>query len=94
MRLCANLVIPLISKVITVTWECAEKIEKVLGFEATVSGEESVREIVDKVEKYGYTDFSNPRYYNIERMKMLEETAEVVSTTGSISGDSQARDCP
>ena len=54
-----------------------------------MSLKESIQEIVDKIQEYGFTDFSNPRYYNIEWMKLLEETAEVVAFTGSVFGTSK-----
>ncbi|MGQ0669027.1 MAG: NAD-dependent epimerase/dehydratase family protein [Actinomycetota bacterium] len=62
----------------------AEKILRALGFEARVTVEESVRHMVHEIRRLGYTDFSHPRYYNIEWMKMLEETADIVATRGYV----------
>jgi nucleoside-diphosphate-sugar epimerase len=60
------------------------KVQRVLGFQARVSVEESVRRMVREIRKRGYTDFSHPRYYNIEWMKLLEETVETVSRHGYV----------
>ena len=49
-----------------------EKIKRVLGWEPTISVEESIKDTIEKIEEYGYTDFLHPRYYNIEWMKLLE----------------------
>src|SRR5713101_5209508 len=51
----------------------SEKVEKVLGFRPQVSVEESIAHMVREVRAHSYTDFSHPRYYNIEWMKLLEE---------------------
>jgi nucleoside-diphosphate-sugar epimerase len=61
-----------------------DKIAKVLGFESRVDIEESVQTMVREIERWGYTDFSNPRYYNIEWMKLLEETVGIVSSHGYV----------
>jgi nucleoside-diphosphate-sugar epimerase len=60
------------------------KIESELGFRPKVSVEESVIDIVEKARRYGYTDFDNPRYYNIRWMKLLEEAHKVIQITGSV----------
>jgi len=60
------------------------KIEQVLGFRPVVTVEESVQDMVRKIEQYGYTDFDNPRYYNIRWMRLLEEAQEIVQVTGSV----------
>jgi len=60
------------------------KVQRVLGFQARVSVEESVRRMVREIRRSGYTDFSHPRYYNIEWMKLLEETVETVSRHGYV----------
>lgn len=62
----------------------ARKIERVLGFRPVVTVEESVQDMVRKIEQYGYTDFDNPRYYNIRWMRLLEEAQEIVQVTGSV----------
>jgi nucleoside-diphosphate-sugar epimerase len=61
-----------------------EKILRVLGYQPRVSLEESIRHMVEEVGRHGYTDFSNPRYYNIEWMKLLEESVEIVRTHGYV----------
>jgi len=61
-----------------------EKIEKFLGFKAVVSVEESVKDMVTRIKEYGYTDFDNPRYYNIRWMKALEDAQQVIRVTGSV----------
>ena len=62
----------------------SEKIRKVLGFSATISIEESVKDMVEKITKFGYTDFDNPRYYNIQWMRFLEEAESIIKQTGSV----------
>ena len=61
-----------------------EKILRVLGFQPRVSLEESIRHMVEEINRHGYTDFSNPRYSNIEWMKLLEESVEIVRTHGYV----------
>lgn len=60
------------------------KIERVLGFRPKVDIEESVIDMVEKIRQYGYTDFDNPRYYNIRWMRLLEEAQQIISITGSV----------
>ena len=62
----------------------SDKVGRVLGFQARVSVEESVKRMVREIRKHGFTDFSHPRYYNIEWMKLLEETVEAVSRHGYV----------
>ena len=61
-----------------------DKAEKVLAFRPTISVEESVQDIVEKIRQYGYTDFNNPRYYNIRWMKLLEEAHRIINITGTV----------
>jgi nucleoside-diphosphate-sugar epimerase len=61
-----------------------KKIEHTLGFRPKVSIEESVADMVEKVHRYAYTDFDNPRYYNIRWMRLLEEAQQIISITGSV----------
>lgn len=61
-----------------------KKMEQVLDFRPTISVEESVIEMVEKIRNYGYTDVDNPRYYNIRWMKLLEEVDRVIKYTGSV----------
>jgi len=60
------------------------KIEGLLGFRPKVDIEESVADMVEKIRRYGYTDFDNPRYYNIRWMRLLEEAQQIISITGSV----------
>jgi hypothetical protein len=61
-----------------------KKIERVLDFRPVVSVEESVQDMVRKIEQYGCTDFDNPRYYNIRWMKLLEEAYEINRGQGAL----------
>jgi nucleoside-diphosphate-sugar epimerase len=61
-----------------------EKIRRVLDFQPRVSVEESVEHLVEEIHRYGYTDFSHPRYYNIEWMKVLEEAVSTALTHGYV----------
>lgn len=61
-----------------------KKIEQVLGIHPKVTVEESVADMVQKIYRYGYTDFDNPKYYNIRWMRLLEEAQKVIGTTGSV----------
>ncbi len=61
-----------------------EKILRTLGFQPRLTVEESIRHMVEEIRRHGYTDFSNPRYYNIEWMKLLEESVEIVRTHGYV----------
>ncbi|MDH7476216.1 MAG: NAD-dependent epimerase/dehydratase family protein [Microgenomates group bacterium] len=54
-----------------------EKIKKVLNWEPKISVEESLKGMIKKIEEYKYTDFMNPKYYNIEWMKLLSEVVEL-----------------
>ncbi len=63
-----------------------KKIEHVLGFHAKVDIEESVVDMVEKIRFFGYTDFDNPRYYNIRWMRLLEEAQHIIGITGSVFG--------
>jgi nucleoside-diphosphate-sugar epimerase len=60
------------------------KIERSLGFRPKVDIEESVTDMVEKIRRHGYTDFDNPRYYNIRWMQLLEEAHKVIQVTGAV----------
>lgn len=66
----------------------AQKIERELGMRPRVTIEESVANLVEKVQHFGFTDYDNPRYYNIRWMRLLEEAAKVIQVTGSVFGAS------
>jgi nucleoside-diphosphate-sugar epimerase len=59
-----------------------KKIEQILGIYPKVTVEESVADMVNKIRQYGYTDFDNPKYYNIHWMRLLEEANKVIKITG------------
>jgi len=40
--------------------------------------------MVQEIRHWGYTDFSNPRYYNIDWMKLLEESVDIVRDHGYV----------
>jgi nucleoside-diphosphate-sugar epimerase len=61
-----------------------QKLARVTGFEPNLGIEESVRNMVENIQRHGYTDFDNPRYYNIRWMKLLEEAHSVIQVTGSV----------
>ncbi len=64
----------------------AQKIERVLGFRPSVTIEESVAAMVEKIRKYGLTDYDSPRYYNIQWMRLLEDAQRIINVTGSVFG--------
>jgi nucleoside-diphosphate-sugar epimerase len=61
-----------------------EKLYKILNFRPKVTVEESVRTMVQEIRKGACADFENPRYYNINWMRMLEEAQKVIDVTGSV----------
>ena len=61
-----------------------KKIESVLGFHATSSVEDSVKNMVIMINKCNYADFLNPKYYNIQFMTLLEEIEKILKVSGSI----------
>lgn len=61
-----------------------EKAEDILGFKPKIELEESILNMLEKIEEYGYTDFDNPRYSNILWMRLLEEAHQIIKVTNSI----------
>ncbi len=61
-----------------------DKIQRVLGFVPKVSVEESVINMVAEIDECGYSDFGNPRYYNIGWTRLLEEAHEIAMVTGKL----------
>lgn len=61
-----------------------KKLDRVVGFEPQISVEDSVKHMVSQIRQNGLTDFDNPRYYNIQWMKLLEEANEIIGITGSV----------
>ena len=43
-----------------------------------------MRDMVEKIRDYGYTDFDNDRYYNLRWMKLLEQVKQTIDITGTI----------
>ncbi|HXY70963.1 MAG TPA: SDR family oxidoreductase [Actinomycetota bacterium] len=62
----------------------SEKAERLLGFSARVSVAESVTRMVREIRARSLTDFSHPRYHNIEWMKVLEEATGIVREHGYV----------
>jgi len=62
----------------------SEKAERLLGFQARVTVAESVARMVREIRARGLTDFSHPRYHNIEWMKVLEEATGIVREHGYV----------
>lgn len=60
------------------------KLGRVLGFRPAVTIEEAVGNLVENIRCYGYTDFDNPKYYNIRWMKLLTEADQIIKVTGSV----------
>lgn len=58
--------------------------ESVLGFRPAISVEDSVQHIVWTIRECGYTDYDNPRYYNIRWMRLLEEAQHVLGAPQSV----------
>jgi nucleoside-diphosphate-sugar epimerase len=61
-----------------------KKLERTLDYRPTIGVEESVIDMVERVRRSGYTDFDNPRYYNIRWMKLLEEADRIIDITGTV----------
>ena len=61
-----------------------ERIQRHLGFATRVSVEDSIGRMVSEIRRRGLTDFSHPRYYNIEWMKLMEESVDIVSRHGYV----------
>jgi nucleoside-diphosphate-sugar epimerase len=61
-----------------------EKIKKQLDFVPTLSVEDSVNDMVEKIKKHGYVNFDDPIYYNINWMRTLERADEIIKITGKI----------
>jgi len=61
-----------------------KKIESLLGFHASSSVEDSVKNMVKMINKCNYTDFLNPRYHNIQWTTLLEEAEKILKVSDSI----------
>jgi nucleoside-diphosphate-sugar epimerase len=61
-----------------------QKIETVLGFKPSVPVKESVEHMVKMIQKNGYTDYLNPKYYNIQWLMLLSEMEGRLKRMGSV----------
>jgi nucleoside-diphosphate-sugar epimerase len=61
-----------------------QKLGRALDFAPAISVEESVKTMVPEIKRLGYMDFDNPRYYNIQWMRLLQEAQSVIEVTGSV----------
>jgi nucleoside-diphosphate-sugar epimerase len=61
-----------------------EKIKNKLGFTPSISVEDSVIDMVEKIKKYNCLNFEDPIYYNIRWMRTLEKADEIIKITGKI----------
>jgi nucleoside-diphosphate-sugar epimerase len=72
----------------------SEKSRRILGFHPQVSIEESAMNMVREIQRLGFTDFGHPRYYNIDWVKLLEESADIVRTHGYVLSKPDALAAP
>jgi nucleoside-diphosphate-sugar epimerase len=61
-----------------------QKLFERLKFEPKLTIEESVKTMVEQIDRLKYTDFDNPRYYNIRWMRLLEQAQSIIQVTGSV----------
>lgn len=61
-----------------------KKMESYLNFKPAITLQDSVKDLIEKINQYNFTDFDHPKYYNIKWMKLLEEAEKIVKITGSI----------
>jgi nucleoside-diphosphate-sugar epimerase len=60
-----------------------EKMKRVLGFHPAETIADSVKTMVEDIASFGYSDFDNPVYYNIEWFRLMQEAFEVGMRTRS-----------
>ncbi len=63
-----------------------KKLQTILNIRPTITVEESVKHMIEHIQHYHYTDFDNPRYYNIKWLQTLEEADKIIKITGSVFG--------
>lgn len=63
-----------------------DRIARELGFRPEVPVKDSVHHMYKMIQKIGYTDFMNPKYYNIQWMTMLDDMEQMVKEMGSVFG--------
>jgi nucleoside-diphosphate-sugar epimerase len=61
-----------------------QKLFERLKVEPNLTIEDSVKSMVEGIERLKYTDFDNPRYYNIKWMRFLEQAHSIIRVTGSV----------
>ncbi|RKY33717.1 MAG: hypothetical protein DRP78_07260 [Candidatus Omnitrophota bacterium] len=61
-----------------------EKIDTVLGFKPSIDIKEAVLEIYQILTKGEYADFNNPKYYNIQWMRLLSEMEKRLEKIGKV----------
>ncbi len=61
-----------------------EKLRKVLGFQPSVTVDETARKIYNILATGKYIDFYNPKYYNIEWMKLLVDMEQRLGRMGKV----------
>lgn len=62
----------------------ADKIKKTLNFTPAISVEDSVKNMIEKIHEYDYTNFDDPIFYNINWMRTLERADKIIKITGKI----------
>lgn len=63
-----------------------KKIDKLLDYRPSITIEESVVDMIEKIKTYGYSEFDHPRFYNIRWMKLLEEAEQIIRVTDGVFG--------
>jgi nucleoside-diphosphate-sugar epimerase len=61
-----------------------EKLRRITGFQPAISIEESVVDLVEKMKDPKYSDFGNPKYYNIQWVKLLDELQHILLLTNRL----------
>ena len=61
-----------------------DKIRQALGWSPQIAVEESIATMVRQLRTAGYANYGHPRFYNIEWMKLLDETAGLIATLGRV----------
>lgn len=61
-----------------------DRLVAALNLQPSISIEESVKDMTQRIARYGFTDFDHPRYHNIQWMKLLEEADGIIRVTGSV----------
>lgn len=62
----------------------SKKLLQVFNLAPRVSVADSVLDMVQRIRQGGYTDFENPRYYNIEWIRVLEKAYQLTHPSGSV----------